>query len=97
MTTTNEELKYLIEAIPERTRDVFREMATEIAEGVAASVVVAHRRQCDDDRSAAEIRARGEIRISKKSAMWWVKILAAILALITAGAGAGQVLAAAIR
>ena len=97
MTTTNDELKYLIEAIPERTRDVFRDMAHEIAETVAASAVVAHRRQCDVDREEKSLRDALDIRISKKSALWWIKISAATLALLSAGAGAGQVLAAVIR
>jgi hypothetical protein len=86
--TTNDELKTLIENIPNQTRDVFREMAVEIATTAAASAVSAHRTQCDRDRHEAEEARRKEIRISKKSALWWIRMAGAVLILMSASAGA---------
>ena len=88
MATTNDELKTLIENIPNQTRDVFREMAIEIATTASKSAVIAHKKQCEIDRKKAEEDRKKEIRISKKSALWWIRMAGAVLILMSASAGA---------
>ena len=91
MSTTNEDLKALIENIPNQTRDVFREMAIEIATTASESAIRAHKHQCYIDRKKAEYERRKEIRISKKSALWWVRMAGGIVALLASGAGLGWI------
>jgi len=83
------EVKGTVSELPTRaeTREIALEIATTAGTIAAAAAVKKHVEDCELKRINDEMEKRREIRISKKSALWWVKMTAAVLGLVTASAG----------
>ena len=73
------EVKGTISQLPTRTetKEMALEIATTAGTVAAAAAVKKHVEDCELKRIAEETERKGEIRISKKSALWWVKFSAA--------------------
>lgn len=87
-------IKGAVAQLPTRgeTRQIALETATVTAAAAADAAVKKHVDECNSKRAAVDEDRKREIRISKKSALWWIRITGAVLFVMSAGAGAWAVI-----